>query len=221
MTKAASIHKTKAVAPLRTSSSILSKVPSLSRKNTSILSNGDDAEASGMKRKSSSAKSARDVPDLKKRKSSTRSDTAELQRKRTSTASHLNEGPSIISLSEARMLLSEQKSSSRVSRDGRALQKKLSSTKTASVRREASKPPSVVRKASSVRPKVRAGGLLKRVPVPKKVFSFDEESTPKKAARKKGKKKNEEEDERALLYLKGEFLALKSDDGKHCTSKLP
>ena len=278
--KATSIkHST--VPPLYTSSSILGSVPSLSRKGTSVLNN---AEVSELKRKTSDVEDDDSEPELKKQKSSLseEEEVIELVRKGTSVLSHRSipelkkqatsvrsiagvsvSIPSVISLSEARVLLSRQetttriigvtggspekqsssassktggtllKKSSTVSRKiGRSLQKKGSSVssktggslqkKSSSVSRKLSKPASIIRKSSSVK-SASLPSLPKRKHIPKKIFEPSDSITPKKQKQKQRKVKSKSDDkpnERALLYLRGEFLALRTDNGKKfCTKK--
>ena len=230
------------------SSSILSGEPSVSRKSSS-----DDSPE--LKRKSSSIASKGSEPELKKRKSSVRDDdsVSEFTTKSSSVSSHhsasgLAKKPSttrsisgaiplsklstqgLISLSEARVLLSRQETTTRnVSVTGGSLQQKslpvASSkiSKPASVIRKSSKRTGLSRhvktsrKSSSIKNVVTE--LPKRKPIPKKIFEPAEAITPKKTTKPKIKTelKESKPNSRALLYLRGEFLALRADDGEVCS----
>ena len=126
------------------------RVPVLSRRSTSVLSNGDVQK---LKRKSStgSQRGLDDSPELKRKRSS----------EREAIPPTLGKKPS-------------------------------------SVGSKISKPPSIVRRASTV--KLPA----KRVRKPKKFFEF----------RDKLKKSVGKSMEKVFLYLSGEYLAIRSDDGK-------
>ncbi len=216
------------VTPLYVSSSIVSGVPTLSRKSTTILS-GDDA--SGLKRRSSSRtsdvglmrtrSSPQSSPELKRKQTEETSaeKVVELRRKATSERSTRgmdetkNKSPSIISLSEARAMLREQRSSVRIVNSA-SVKRKATLTKVGSKSHQVAKPASLATKQSSVK---RVSGYSKRKLFPKRPFEFAEESPKKRMKRSPQAPKSKEEDssdERALLYLSGEYLALKSDDGK-------
>ena len=185
---------------------------------TSVLSHRSGPE---LKKKATSVRSSIEIPALDKQKT-----------------------PSIISLSEARVLLSRQGTTTRIvsvtggclekkggslnSKTGESLQKKSScittkrseslKKKSSSVSSKISKPASIVRKSSSIKG-ASLPSLPKRKHIPKKIFEpgGSEPITPKKQTRKKVKSKKSDDskpNERALLYLRGEFVALKTDDGK-------
>ena len=182
----------------------------------------DDDSVSGFTTKSSSISSHQSVvSDLAKKPSTVKSISGAIPLSKLSTQG-------LISLSEARVLLSRQEDVTRIV--GVSLQKK----KSLPIVSKVSKPASVVRKSSGVKRtgltkyvttrrksssiKNVVAELPKRKPIPKKIFEPAEAITPKKTTKLKIKTELEESkpNNRALLYLRGEFLALRTDDGEVC-----
>ena len=219
--------------------------PSVSRKSSSLLDSDDSPE---LKRKSSIG-SNESEPEAKKKKCvvTDNDSVTEFKTKSQHSVSDLAKKPSIVrsisgaiplsklstqglmSLSEARVLLSRHQTTTRivgVTEGG--LQKTLPI-----VTSKVSKPATVIRKSTSVKTVKRTGlskrvktgrksssikevatELPKRKPIPKKIFEPDEAIMPKKTTKPKIKTESEEsKPNRALLYLRGEFVALRADEG--------
>ena len=197
--------------------------PELKKKKSSVR---DDDSVSEFTTKSSSVSSLHSVSDVPKKPSTVRSISGAIPLSKLSTQG-------LISLSEARVLLSRQETTTRiVSVTGGSLQKSLPIVSS-----KVSKPANASRKSSITKNVKRTGlpkraktsrksrsikniapELPKRKPIPKKIFEPTEATTPKKTTKPKIKTEFEESklNSRALLYLRGEFLALRTDDGKVC-----